>query len=118
MKSVTSGDDVALHGMRGAVVPKSEQRLGRREVRHLDVTGLEQETLALGDCRGDQVLDELVLAIHRDRTPAGEVLEVDVVIPTANPKKNAAMDQALAAHALTDADAFQQRGCVVLEHSG
>ena len=76
------------------------------------------ETLIGRERRDDQVLDYFVLSIDGDRPTAGELGHVDPMIAPTEAKKDAAMDQPFSAHALADADLFEQMRGIVLEHAG
>ena len=72
------------------------------EVVERDVLDLEEQRAAALQARGDQVLDDLGLAVDHDRL-AGQLVEGDPVALAARLQLDARVDEPLAAHALPDA---------------
>ena len=82
-----------------------------------DVLGLEQDRPARRQPRRDQVFDHLLLAVDRDRPPAGQLAELDPVALTCELEVNAVMDQPFALQPLADARRVQQIDRALFEHA-
>ena len=83
-----------------------------------DVRRLEQDLPAGGKPHRNQVLDHFLLTVDRDRTPAGQRRKVDAVSLATEAQFDAAVNQALPAHALADARLVEQVHAALLEHAG
>ena len=64
----------------------------------------------------DEVLDNLLLAIHRDRTPAGELVQVDTIAAPAEAQLDPMVDRPLPLHAFPEAGLRQKVDRAVLQH--
>ena len=82
-----------------------------------DVVDLEHDRVAGAQAGGDQVLDDLLLPVDRDRV-ADEVEEVDAVTAAPEGELDAAVGKALAVEALGEAELAEQLDARVLEHAG
>ena len=65
----------------------------------------------------DQVLHHLLLPVHHDRAPAGQVGKVDAVPAPVEAQLYAAMNEPLAAHALARAARFEEIHGALLQHA-
>ena len=83
----------------------------------VDVGDLEHDRAAGVEAGGDQVLDDLLLAVHGDRV-ADEVDEVDAVAAALEGELDAAVGEALAVEAVGEAELAEQLDGRVLEHAG
>ena len=96
--------------MRGRSVSRSCER---------DVVDLEEERRAGLEPRGDQVLDDLGLAVDHDRAAAGQVAERDAVALAVELQLDPVVDDALRAACRSPTPALdQQVGRALLEHAG
>ena len=81
-----------------------------------DVVDLEPDVAAGLEARRDEVLDDLLLAVHDDAAP-GELGEVDAVPRPREAQLGAVVRHALGIHALADAGFAQRVGGAVLEYA-
>ncbi len=100
-----------------AVLAVANLRLLGVKVVETDGFGLEDDLPARVEPGGDEVLDDLVLAVHRDRTPSGELVHVDAVALPTEPQLDAVMDHTLLLHTVTDTRLVQQVDRVLLQHA-
>ena len=84
---------------------------------HTDVAHLEEDLLARVEARLDEVLDDLVLRVDRDRTPAGEPAEIDAMAAPAEAQLDAVMDEAFALEPLAHARLDQEVDGSLLEEA-
>src|SRR5205814_8415706 len=70
VETVAPGDEVAVEGVRLAVLPVGHRRRLRVDAQHL---GAEADVAAVGQPRGDQVLHDLGLRVDRHRVPTGQL---------------------------------------------
>ena len=87
------------------------------EVVERDVGDLEVQRAAIAQAGGDQILDDLLLAVDRDRA-AGQLGHVDVLRATGLAQVDAAVLEALAREPLADTELGQQLDGVLLEQAG
>ncbi len=117
METVTAGDEVALQLLLAAVVPEVHGRPVAGQAVHADVGDLEPDVAAVGQPLRDQVLDDLLLAVHRDG-PAGEVGHRHPVAGPFEAKLDALVAQALAVQPLRYARLAERVDRALLEHPG
>ena len=114
VEAVAAGDQVALQRVPLALV----RELDLRRLRvHRHVGDLEVQRQAGLQPRADQVLDDLLLAVDRDRAAAGEVAQRDPVALAAEPQLDAVVHEPLAMHPLAEADLVHQVHRRLLEHA-
>ena len=118
MEAVAAGDDVAAQLVVGALVAEADAGPLALEVVQRHVLDLEAQLAAVAQPRGDEVLDHLLLAVDRDRPPAGELGEVDAVPAPVEAQLEAVVDEALAVQALAHAGLVEQVDRALLEHAG
>jgi len=82
-----------------------------------DVLDIEQQRRARLDARGDQVLDDLLLAVDRDPLAAGELVEGDAVSLAAEAQLDAVVNEAFAFETLADAHLDQEVHRALFEHA-
>ena len=99
---------VALELVLLAVVAVADARPLGLEVVHRDVGDLEVQRQPVVETRGDQVLDDLVLAVDHDAAAAGQLAQRDAVALAVEPQLDAVVDEPLALHALADARALSR----------
>ena len=93
----------------GALVAEADARAARSRGRAATTSSTSKRSVAAGvQARGDEVLDHLLLAVDRDRPPAGELGEVDAVPAPVEAQLEAVVDEALAVQALGDAGLVEQ----------
>ena len=97
---------------------KGDARSIRCDVVDSDIRRLEQDLPAGGEPHRNQVLDHFLLTVDRDRTPAGQRRKVDAVSLAAEAQLDAAVNQALPAHALAHACLVEQVHAALFEHTG
>ena len=107
MEAVASGDDAAAQFVvlladdvvddGGVAVDVLDRHVGR----------LEDDRVAGGKAGGDEVLDDLLLPVHRDRL-ADELVEVEPVAVAFEGQLDAAVGEALAVEPVGDAEVAQQ----------
>ena len=82
--------------------PSCVKRHGRRRRIDAHIGDLEVQRQPGGQPRVDQVLDHLLLAVDRDRPPAGEIGQRDPVALAVEAQLDAVMHQPLAVHPLPE----------------
>src|SRR5918999_846490 len=82
-----------------------------------DVLDLEQQGRARREAGGDQILDDLLLAVDRDPPAAGELVEGDAVSLAAEAQLDAVVHEALAFQTLADAHLDQEVHRALFEHA-
>jgi hypothetical protein len=87
------------------------------DVDRRDVERLEHDLAAGGEAGGDEVLDDLLLAVDGDRPP-GQLEEVDAVADPVDRELDATVGEALAIEAIGEPELAQQLDGRVLEHAG
>ena len=100
------------------LVHEGDQRRFRLDPRERHVLRLEEQRPPALDARGDQVLDNLLLSVDRDRAAAGERRKVDPVPLAGELQLDSLVDQALAAQAVADAHLLEQVHGALLENAG
>ncbi len=116
MEPIASGDEIAGHLARLAVLAETDRGLRRIEFVHADVANLEENLPACVQPGADQIFDHLVLSIDRDRATAGELMEVDVMVTPAEAQVEAVMNEAFALQPLADTRLDQQVNRALFEH--
>jgi hypothetical protein len=84
---------------------------------YADIFDFEENLAIAFQARADQVLDDFVLAIHRNGA-AGEIFEVNAVASASEADLDAVVDQAFALHALADPHLVQQFHGAPFEDAG
>ena len=107
-ETVATSCEVRLQGVGLACLAVVDLRSGRVGFVHMQRFGFEQELTAGFEAGGDQVLDDLLLAVHGDRSATGQFGERDAVSLTFEAQLDAVMHQPLALHAPTHAHGTQQ----------
>ena len=114
VEAVAARDQVALERVPLALV----RELDLRRLRvHRHVGDLEVQRQPGLQPRADQVLDDLLLAVDRDRAAAGQIAQRDPVALAAEPQLDAVVDQPLAVHPLAEPDLVHQVHRRLLEHA-
>src|SRR5262245_21944902 len=107
--------------------PKLEQlaRVAAAHARHLGidvmqahVLDVEEDTPIRGEPGADEILDDLLLRVHRDRAAAGQAGKVDAMAAPAEAQFDAAMNESLSPHAFSRAAFAKQVRRRLLEHTG
>ena len=117
VKPVTARDDVAFESSQLAGMTILDRRCVRLDVVQRNTLDVEQQRLSVGDRRGDQVLDDLVLPVDGDRSTARQLRHVDSMIAAVEAKRDTFVNEPLAAQPFADADVLEQVGGVVLQHA-
>ncbi len=117
MESVAPRHDLAAQLPRLAVVAVADERLVGVDVDRLDVERFEHDRAAGRETGGDEVLDDLLLAVHGDRA-ADELDEVDVVAAALEGELDATMREAHAVETLRQAEVAQELDGRGFEHAG
>ena len=107
MEAVAARDDVAPQRLCPAVVYEVDRGCAAVDAVDRDVRHLEEERAAGVEALRDEVLDDLLLAVQRDRAAAGQVAQRDAVAAAAEAQLDAVVHHPLAleplAHARLDA---------------
>ena len=82
-----------------------------------DVVGLEADLASGREARGDEILHDLVLRVHRDRTATGELGQRDAMPFPLELQVDAMVDEPFAVHPLADADGAEEIHGALLEHA-
>src|SRR5262249_20431854 len=113
-KAVAPADEVAVDLLGDAGVAEADARPLAGEIVDADVLDLEQDLDAVGKKARHQVLHHLLLAVDGNAL-ADQVAEIDVVQRAVEIEEDAAVEHALAPHAVADAELDQQVGHPLLE---
>jgi hypothetical protein len=108
VEPVAAGDDVALDRLRLALVDEADPWPGRLDAGELDILDLEQQRAPTFEPVRDQVLDDLCLAVDRDRATIGKIAERDPVTLALELQVDSVVDDSLAVQPFGDAGAFEQ----------
>ena len=117
MEAVAAGDDAAAQLVALAVGDVADDGCVAVDVVDRHVGRLEHDRVAGGEAGGDEVLDDLLLAVHGDRV-ADELVEVEAVAAALEGQLDAAVGEALAVEPLGDAELAEQVDARVFEHAG
>jgi hypothetical protein len=117
VEPVASGDRVALELAALPVEHVADPRPRAVDVVQRGDRGLEKQRPVVGEARGDQVLDDLLLGVGPDRA-ADEALHVEVVGPLGGAQVDAAVADALPLETVADAVLAEQVHRALLEQSG
>ncbi len=118
MEAVAAGDDVAFEHVVRAVMGEGDARAVGLDLVHGHVGDLEEQRQAGRHARRDEVLDDLGLTVDDDHPPAGQLAHRHVMTLPVELQVDAAVDDALAVHALADARIAQQVDRALLQHAG
>ena len=118
MEAVAAGDEVAVDRALLAIDVEADGRTVAVDVAHAHVVRLEDDLVAGGEARGDEILHDLVLAVDGDGAAAGELAQGDAVAHAVELEVEPLVDEPFAVHALAHADAAQQVDRRLLEHAG
>ena len=113
VEAVAAGYVVARQLVLAALVAIAHQRALRIDAHVLD---LEVQRQPGAEPRGDEVLDDLLLAVDRDALPAGQVREVDPVRAAGEPQLDALVHHPLAVQPLGHSHLAQQVDGALLQH--
>ena len=116
MESVAAGDHVAVEAMLFAVVLEKSVRLVTLEAVHAHLVHVEVQRQPFFDSRGDQVLDDLGLAVDDDVPSTRQVTHRHVVPFAVELEMDTAVHDRLSVQALRDLGAFEQLDGSLLEH--
>ena len=116
--AVTPGDGVALELVLSALVPKADSRPLRLEIVNRDVGHLEEQREIRVEPREDQILDDLGLAVDRDRSAAGELAERNAMALAVELELDAVVDDPLPLQAVADTGVDEEVRRALLEHTG
>jgi hypothetical protein len=117
MIAIAARDVVALELVRPAVVRITHGRSRRGEVLDGDIRRLEHELAARGNPGIQEILRDLGLSIHGDRS-ARQSLEIDAKRPAAESEIEAVVHQALSLHPLAHLRFEEEFGGPLFQHSG
>jgi hypothetical protein len=84
---------------------------------HADGFGFEEDLSTRVEPGGYEILHDLVLAVHRDRPPAGELVHIDAVALPAETQFDPVVDHPFLLHPITDTRVGQHVNRVLLEHA-
>ena len=115
MEPVAAGDEVAEDGFFGAVV--AEVDFGGIGVFDGDGGSFEEEGAASGEAGGDEVFDDLLLAVDGDAA-AGEFGEGDAVAVAGEAQDNAFVNQAFAVHPGADSGVAHLLAGIMFHEAG
>src|SRR5450755_3158522 len=118
MKAVATRDEVAEKLDLLAVAPESYMRRRRIDIMQRDRLDLKEDLAGRSHSRLDQILDDFLLAIDRDRSPAGELGQVYSMPGAAKAQLDAVMKESFPAQPLTDTGCNQQIDTSLLQHAG
>ena len=117
MEAVAAGDDAAVQLVVLAAGHVPDDRGVALDLVDGHVRGLEHDRVSGGEAGSDEVLDDLLLAIDRDRV-ADELVEVEAVPATLEGQLDAPVGQALAVESFGDAELAEEGDAGVFEHAG
>src|SRR4051794_27588928 len=102
MRPIAPCDDVAFDLAHSITRTKADARPVGADVVQADVVRFEADVPAGREPRPDEVLHDLVLAIHGDGTTAAEVRERNAVPLSLELQMNTVMDESFAIHPVAD----------------
>src|SRR5579859_813826 len=117
MEAVAAGNEIARQLDPRAILLERDLRMISLKVCGLHVGNVEEDRAVVGESGGDEILDDLMLGIDRDRAPACQLVHIYAVADAVEAQLDAVMDDALALHALADAQPNQQIACSLFEHA-
>ena len=117
VEAVAAREDVALELVVATLVREGEARPVGRQVVNGDVACLEEERQPTLDARGDQVLDDLRLAVDHDRA-SGQLAERHVVTLALELEVDPVVHDPLALEPGAGADLAKEVGVPLLDHAG
>src|SRR5438132_5408083 len=100
MKTIAPRNDVTLNLHRLTICHEIDSRRDRFEVMNGKLADVEQNGGTRTEPCVDQVLDDLLLAIHRDRSSTGQLRHVDAMPYATEAQLDAVMDKAFTLQAL------------------
>ena len=118
MEAVAACDEIARDLERLAVVIEDDARLGAIEIGDAHICDAEVKRGSRGGPCGDEVFDDLVLAVDSNASSAGQRRHVDVMPGAIERDVHAVVTQPLSMQSLTEADVVHQIHCALFEHTG
>jgi hypothetical protein len=73
VKAIASGNEIAPQLSLLIVVDEMQGGLRCLNVRHLAILDIEQQGFALAEAGGNQILEDFMLRVDRDRSPVGQL---------------------------------------------
>ena len=110
VKAVAAGDEVALE-LAAGVPDRAAFRIDALDL------GLEVQREPGREPRGDQILDDLRLAVDHDRAPAGQLVHRDMVALAVELQVDAAVDDPLAVEPRCNSQLAEEVDGALLEHA-
>ncbi len=117
METVAACNDIALEHLLLALVPVPNRRPLGLQVVEADIRDGVEERAAGGTARRDQILDDPVLAVDRDRAPAGQLAQRDPVAPAEEAQLDPVVDEPFALDARGEPDVTEHVHHALLEHA-
>ena len=118
MEAIASCDEVAGERAGLAASPDVQERPLRFDIRQTDVLGTEDQMRRRLTSDIDQIADDLVLPVDRDRPAAREPGEIDPMPPAAEGHEDALVPHAFAAESRAEPDFVEQIDRCLLEDAG
>ena len=119
MATVATDDKIGLEAaVVSARVAIVQRRGGAVEFGGRDGFGIEDDRHVRAKHRGDEIFDDLLLAVHGHMLPACKVVEIDTVTAATKTQRDAAMDEPFSPQSLAHSDCVQELDAAVLEHAG
>ena len=116
--AVAPGEPVTAHLVALAVVTVADRRRRAGEVVHAHDLGFEQELATGVEAGADEVLDDLVLAVHRDGAAGLQVAQRDPVVLALEAQADTVVDESLVPEAVTHPGGAEQINGALLEDAG
>lgn len=117
VKAVTPGDEIAADFAVDIVVGESDSRLFGFHILHADIRYFEKEWPSCGATRGNQILDDFVLAI--DGNPAArQRRHIDAAAPPVHVEIDSVMEHRFALKPGADAALHHEIDCRLLQNTG
>ena len=117
MEAVAAGDDAAAQLVLLTVGDVADDGVVAVDLVDRHVRRLEHDRVAGGEAGGDEILDDLLLAVHGDRV-ADQLVEVEAVAATLEGQLDAAVGEPLAVEPIGEAEVAEQGDTRVFEHAG
>lgn len=118
MEAVASGDEVALQVARMSILLETDAWGRRVELVDACHGRAEADVASLFDKRRDEVFDDLLLTVHRDESPAAQLLEIESMSASVESNLDAVVGECFPMKARSEASFSQDVDASLFEDSG
>src|SRR5262245_990913 len=118
MKAVAASDEVTVQLLRTAIARERHARLTGIDIVQPYILGFKNNLSCCGLCGVNQIAENFVLSIDRNRAAIGQSLEINPMCLAGKAQVNAVMNLAFTAHPITNAACAQQIDRRLLQNTG